>query len=79
MPNWRLSTPIALTCGTPESPTVSGNRNGSISGGVGKALLQRREDAQKNRKPSRPQGDGVVTVTEKTPLNLNIPFWKATH
>lgn len=72
-------TPIALSCDTPALPTVSGNRNDSISGEGGKALLQRRENAQKNRKPSQPQGDSVMTVTEKILLNWNIPFWKVTH
>ena len=29
--------------------------------------------------PGAPQGDDVMTVTEKIPLNWNIPFWKVTH
>lgn len=62
---------MGLSCGALESPTVNGNRNGSVSSGGGKVLLQRREDAQEDGKPNSPFS---VSVTEKIPLNWNISF-----
>lgn len=65
---------MGLSCGALEPPTANGNRNGSVSSGRGKVLLQRREGAQEDGKPNSPFSVSVMTVTEKIPLNWNISF-----